>query len=464
MKPKVLLINPWIYDFAAYDLWSKPLGLLSIASVLRHRGLQVHLIDCLDIHHPGMRRDPSLSPPVRRSYGTGKFWRQKVSKPLPLKGVPRTYSRYGITGQLFKSDLKKIPRPDAILITSIMTYWYPGVQEAITLSRETFAGVPIILGGIYARLCQEHARQHSGADRVISEGGRDAVTALLSFLHELGIPCQDDAHNADGLSYPAFDLLRRIDYVCLMTSTGCPYRCRYCASPYMNPHSFKRDPAQVLEEISYWHRDYGVRDFAFYDDALLVGSESHIIPLLEAVMRQDMDLRFHTPNALHVREISGVVADLLKASGFRTIRLGFETADMALHDHLDRKVSKGEFERAVNNLSSAGFSPKDIGAYILMGLPDQSAGSVMDSIEYVGETGATPYLAEYSPLPHTPMWKDAIVNSHLDLAGEPLYQNNTLLPCWDERRRAKVPQLKNRVREIRRAVKHLPGIAEGFGP
>jgi len=25
---KVLIINPWIYDFAAYDYWFKPLGLL----------------------------------------------------------------------------------------------------------------------------------------------------------------------------------------------------------------------------------------------------------------------------------------------------------------------------------------------------------------------------------------------------------------------------------------------------
>ena len=452
MKPNVLMINPWIYDFAAYDLWSKPLGLLSIATMLRRRGLQVYLVDCLDIHHPGMKQDPSLSPPVRRSYGTGKFWRQEVNKPSPLKGVPRTYSRYGITGQLFQRDLEKIPRPDAILITSLMTYWYPGVQEAITLSKEIFPEVPIILGGIYARLCPEHARKYSGADRVISEGGRDAVLALESVLRELNIPCQGDAPDAEGLSYPAFDLLRKIDYVCLMTSIGCPYRCRYCASHYMNPDFFKRDPAQVLEEISYWHMDYGVRDFAFYDDALLVGSNSHIIPLMEAVMGKDMAVRFHTPNALHVREISDVVAGLLKASGFRTIRLGFETADMALHDHLDRKVSKGEFERAVNNLGKAGFSPGDIGAYILMGLPNQSVGSVMDSIAYVADTGATPYLAEYSPLPHTPMWKDAIANSPLDLAGEPLYHNNTLLPCWDERRKAEVPRLKKRVREIRQPI------------
>jgi len=31
----ILLVNPWITDFTAYDFWLKPLGLLSIASILR---------------------------------------------------------------------------------------------------------------------------------------------------------------------------------------------------------------------------------------------------------------------------------------------------------------------------------------------------------------------------------------------------------------------------------------------
>ncbi len=35
---KVLLLNPWIYDFAAYDLWLKPFGLLRVGALLREWG------------------------------------------------------------------------------------------------------------------------------------------------------------------------------------------------------------------------------------------------------------------------------------------------------------------------------------------------------------------------------------------------------------------------------------------
>lgn len=448
-QPSLILINPWIYDFAAYDLWSKPLGLLYLASHLRSCGFEIHLIDCLDVHDPEMKDSASVVQPVRRAYGTGKFWREKVSKPLPIKDVSRPYSRYGMSRQLFIKALQKIEKPAAVLITSLMTYWYPGVQEVISLARKTHPHVPVILGGIYARLCREHALRQSGADWVVSDESPNASQSVLRILEHSGVAVQGPLGDQNELPYPAFDMQRKIDYVCLLTSTGCPYRCQYCASHFLNPKFLQRDPNLVLEEIIYWHRNYGVQDFAFYDDALLLDSGSHISIILENLVRANLPLRFHTPNALHVREITTDIARLLYLSGFRTIRLGLETSDMELHRDLDKKISEGDFERGVNNLKQAGFSNRDIGVYILMGIPGQSVASVSTTIKFVGRVGAMPYLAEYSPLPHTPLWEKACTASQYDLSSEPLFHNNTLLPCWDTDQRAKVPELKKLVMEIR---------------
>jgi hypothetical protein len=38
MSKQILLINPWIHDFAAYDFWLKPLGLLYLGGLLRQNG------------------------------------------------------------------------------------------------------------------------------------------------------------------------------------------------------------------------------------------------------------------------------------------------------------------------------------------------------------------------------------------------------------------------------------------
>jgi radical SAM superfamily enzyme YgiQ (UPF0313 family) len=142
-------------------------------------------------------------------------------------------------------------------------------------------------------------------------------------------------------------------------------------------------------------------------------------------------------------------------AGFCTVRLGLETSDFSLHRDLDNKLREGDFEQAVNNLLEAGFAPNQIGAYILMGLPGQSVDSVFQTIEFVSQAGATPYLSEYSPIPHTSLWNQATEHSRFDIAEEPLFHNNTLLPCWDESRRKELSHLKKRVVEIRRQYRKV---------
>jgi len=41
-------------------------------------------------------------------------------------------------------------------------------------------------------------------------------------------------------------------------------------------------------------------------------------------------------------------------------------------------------------------------------------------------------LAEYSPIPDTKMWADAIKASAFDIQAEPIYHNNSLLPCRND--------------------------------
>ena len=35
MNPKILLVNPPIFDFSAYDFWLKPYGMLRVGGLLR---------------------------------------------------------------------------------------------------------------------------------------------------------------------------------------------------------------------------------------------------------------------------------------------------------------------------------------------------------------------------------------------------------------------------------------------
>jgi radical SAM superfamily enzyme YgiQ (UPF0313 family) len=456
----VLLINPWIHDFAAHDLWSKPLGLLYLAGYLRGLRLDISFIDCMDKSNLEMQKYISTSKAVTRKYGTGKYFREEIEKPSSVKHIPRKYSRYGIKPDIYRNELKKLKRPSAILVTSLMTYWYPGVIEAIEIAKEIHPGVPVILGGIYARLCTDHAREFSGADYVAKEITMDNLSGLSDILARFDIsvetrPAKIPAGKhalslpGDNTFYPAFDIYKHLDYVTIQTSTGCPYRCKYCASRFLYPLFKRRDPDEVVSEIIHWNTKYNVTDFAFYDDALLVDSDRHIVPILEKLRSNNIKVRFHTPNALHVKEITPAIARLLFSSGFTTIRLGLETSDMDMHRELDKKIALGDFETAVKNLREAGFTKKDIGAYILMGLPGQSVESVTETVIFADKAGAMPYLAEYSPLPETPMWDASVASARFDLKSDPIFHNNCLLSCWSDEQLKKVPELKTLVKNIR---------------
>ncbi len=428
-RPEILLVNPWIYDFAAYDFWAKPAGLLYLASILRQRGFNVSYIDCLDRFHPCM---PKTNP--HTGNGRGPYLKTGLPKPEGLADVDRNFSRYGIKKKWFLEDLQAVPEPDIILVTSLMTYWYPGVKETIKIIKETFPKTPLVLGGIYATLCYSHALQHSGADTVIKGQGikelLELTENLTGFRHAAEKEAlQFNADIPDTYPYPAFDLQRRINYVPLVTSKGCPFACSYCASHFLNPEFKQRSPASVVQEIEYWHQTYGVKNFVFYDDALLVDSAKHAEPMLEGIIKKGYDICFHTPNALHVREITATTAALMFKAGFKTLRLGLETTLFENRTSIDHKVTEKDFKKAVTCLKNAGFKRENTGAYLLAGLPGQTIDSVKASIKTVKQTGITPVIAYYTPIPHTGMWPEAVASSRYDLEADPIFTNNAILPC-----------------------------------
>jgi hypothetical protein len=424
--PHVLLINPWIHDFAAYDFWAKPYGLLSLGSVLRHHGLRVSYIDCLDRFHP---QAPPADPYVRN--GRGPYRKRPIAHPAGLEGIERTFCRYGIEPEWFQADLAALDPPDLILVTSMMTYWYPGVVETIRRTKEVYPGVPLVLGGIYARLCPEHARAVAGADEVVTDRG-ESLLDLVERHTGLQVPPQFDLSDWSAWPSPALDLQRVVGYAPLLTTRGCPFACAYCASHFLEPRWSRRPPASVVEEISFWHRTQGVADFVFYDDALMVDAQKHALPMLEGIVRKGLPIRLHTPNAIHIRTVTLEAAHLMKASGFQTLRLGLETAAFDARSALDRKVTRREFERAVGFLKSAGFGLDCIGAYLLVGLPGQAVAQVEDSIRMVKAAGITPVLAHFTPIPHTRLWEAARAASRYDLAADPVFTNNAIFPCQEE--------------------------------
>jgi radical SAM superfamily enzyme YgiQ (UPF0313 family) len=120
-------------------------------------------------------------------------------------------------------------------------------------------------------------------------------------------------------------------------------------------------------------------------------------------------------------------------AGFRTIRFGFESSNMMTQENTGGKVNNEQLKIAVTYLKEAGYTSKELGIYLLCGLPGQEASEVKDSIRFVQSCGARPIISEYSPIPGTALWESSVNVSPFDLEGEPLFHNNSLLPCRSDK-------------------------------
>jgi radical SAM superfamily enzyme YgiQ (UPF0313 family) len=383
MSVKVLLVNPPIYDFSAYDFWLKPYGLLRVGGFLRGKA-DIMLFDYLDRMHTSSARPEKIE---SDRWGRGKFEQGKIEKPAVFSYVPRYFRRFGTKREIFQRFLTEHGPFDFVLVGTGLTYWYPAVEEVIEDLRAIIPRAKIILGGIYATICSEHAKK-LGADMVVI-GNKLAVLGKM-----LGA----------GVFYrqrPYWEGYERLDTAVMTLTQGCPFRCSYCYVG-QEPENFKTKrfsdciaDLQLLIET-------GARNIAFYDDALLYESGRVLEPFLRYVIDNNIRVNFHAPNALHARFLTTELAELMVAAGFKTFYLGFESASKTWQEKTGGKVFCDDLKKAVENLITAGAERNSITVYEMLGHPHGDLQRLEESMRFVNGLGVRIMLADFSPIPGTP--------------------------------------------------------------
>lgn len=424
---RALLINPWVYDFKAFDFWNKPLGLLIVARILKKLNIQVSLLDCMDRNSPYYKVYTKTG-----CYGRGKYPFETAEKPSIYKTVPRLYKRYGMPRDLFSNILKKSDPPDIIFVTSSMTYWYPGVFQAIQILKDVFPKTKIILGGIYANLCTQHAERHSGADIVFRGAAEESLPTLLS---ELGYIKGTEMKPENII--PDFSPYDKLHYGIVLTSRGCPFDCTYCATKILCPQFHKFPNKEIIDQLSYF--SMRTENIAFFDDALLYNKD--FPQLLNEIIDRKLGLNFHASNGLHCRFLGNDIAGQMYRANFKTMYLSLETTNPVVQKQTGGKVDTHEFTKAVEILRRVGFVPGDIHTYILYGMPSQDHEEMIESIKLCHDLRVHPHLCEFSPIPHTEEFQKTGFNENTD----PLYHNNLFYTWYYPTRK---PELYKKIKKL----------------
>ncbi|MHC4535982.1 MAG: B12-binding domain-containing radical SAM protein [Planctomycetota bacterium] len=424
MTPRILLVNPPIYDFAAYDFWLKPYGMLSAAGKLRGNA-DFKLFDFMDRLHPFAAKQKHLE---SDRWSRGRFYSQQIPNPKPLESIPRYYRRFGLPRDIFQNFLKEEGPFDFVFIQTTMTYWYKGVSEVIEDIRKARPQTKIILGGNYVTLCRNHAEK-SGADFLVVGTNLEPLWEYLRI-------------NPNTNQSALWELYQKLSVGVLKLTDGCPFKCTYCSVPKVYSRFKPRQLEHSLAELMLLY-SLGVKNIAFYDDALLFDTDKVLAPFFNEVVKRDIKVNFHSPNALNARFITKELAELMVQAGFKTFYLGFESASQQWQKRTGSKVFSDELTKAVEHLVSAGAEPANITTYQILGHPHIEIQQLETSMHFVNSLGVRGMLADFSPIPGTP--DGEYCRQWVDM-DEPLMHNKTAFPIillgFDETNRLKDLQRK----------------------
>ena len=335
MKPTILLVNPPIYDFTAYDFWLKPYGLLRVGGLLRDQ-TDLYLFDYMDRNQPDFDRTLAAK---TTQWGCGPYIKTKIRKPEIFSKIPRFFYRFGRKNEMFRNVLhSKTPRfrmhPDlANLLVSRRQRGYR--RRPPHPSARNYC-----IGRVLRNLLRATPRPSA---RTWSSKGQCA----FSLVRKIATPYTTRIYVA------SLGLVPGASTSVIKLTQGCPFGCSYCYVPQSKVAFATRPVEECLEELDFLV-GLGCTNIAFYDDALLYRPHEVLFPFLEAAIQRQYPVHFHTPNALHARFLTSEIAQLMIKAGVKTFYLGFESRSATFHGPSGGKVVSDDLVAAVEHLRGRG--------------------------------------------------------------------------------------------------------------
>ena len=176
----------------------------------------------------------------------------------------------------------------------------------------------------------------------------------LANLDELPWPDRDD------IDYRA----QQLPTASVLGGRGCPWRCSFCSIiTFYEGNGTKgrrrRDPAIVVDELEYLHRERGVRVILWQDDDFLAGGKAAVRwahAIARECMRRGLDADLRWKISCRSDEVSRESLEPLVAAGLTHVYMGIEFGDPDDLKHFNKHLGPEKHLRAGEILRELGLS------------------------------------------------------------------------------------------------------------
>ena len=347
----ILLVNPPVIDHRyAWVKWNQPLDLLNISSYLKkEKNCKVKLFDFMQ---------PKKSK-VRRS---------GVTRPnhLNVNGVEFRQYYWGKSISDFRQYLEEQNSawiPDYVIFTTLTSYWWRGVHQALNEVHTMFPSSKCVLYGNYAIYESDHASIHVFPDLILT----DYFTSMNEF-------------SADFTLYED----QSLDF--------CALNIGY--------NNWEKEISKA--------RLNGVNKFIFYVDWLFKDPDNDFLPKLKNITQtyksepMTKQPSFIGICGLYPDDIDMENAKALIDANFRDIHLE--------HNYENGRPDIKQFEEAKRCFDSAyndaNISNNGVGAFLMIGTPNENIDNLVEDLYSLHEVVGHVILKPYTPQPNSDFYSN----------------------------------------------------------
>ncbi len=300
--------------------------------------------------------------------------------------------------------VRRVSDCDIVGITCLSAFYL----EVADLSRKLKKNNKIVvLGGVHPSILPEQSLKDSQADYVVVGEGEITFDELLVslekgekpelpgiyYLGQKNFRPRELLPELDALPFPDWEgmdprnyqkaphgaLIKNFPVAPVVTTRGCPYACKFCASPsFWGQRLRARSPKKVVEEIEYLVRDFGVREIHFEDDNLTLRRE-HVRAICNLILEKNIKISWATPNGIRADQVDAEILALMKKAGCYYVVFGIESGNQVILENINKKETLSDIEKAVKLAHGLGMLTQ---GFFIFGLPGETEATIKNSIEF----------------------------------------------------------------------------------
>lgn len=216
----------------------------------------------------------------------------------------------------------------------------------------------------------------------------------------------------------------------LIAQLGCPFNCGFCGGRLSNSlrRIRTRNSENILNEIEYLHKTYGLEGFMFYDDELNVNKqfESLLGDLIKLQNKLGVEFRFR--GFVKSELFTDNQAKLMYEAGFRWILCGFEAGNDRILLNINKKATYDDNCRVIEKCKKYGLKIKSL---MSVGHPGESEKTIEDISNFLIKNETDDFdCSVITPYPGTPYYdkstqiSDDVYKYTVDKTGDVLYSKS----------------------------------------